>query len=70
VAAMTTLTRERTTTGRGGSARLAPPRLVKYNLLLTEQERQELDRRAIAAGYSNAADYARRTLFTDPAPAA
>ncbi len=67
---MTTLTTERTTTGRGGTARLAPVRVVKYNLLLTEHERDELDRRAVAAGFSNAADYTRRILFADPTPAA
>ncbi len=69
---MTTLTTERTTTGRGGTARLAPVRVVKYNLLLTKQERDELDRRAVESGYSNAADWVRRQLFTsgDAKPAA
>jgi len=46
-----------------GRARLAPPRPVKYNLNLTPQERDELDRRALAAGYSSAAEFLRRELI-------
>ncbi len=43
--------------------RLTPPRPVKYNLALTPQERDELDRRALDGGYPSAADYIRRQLL-------
>jgi len=55
---MVTATRE----GRE-RARLTPPRPVKYNLSLTAQERDELDRRALAAGYSSAAEFLRRQII-------
>jgi hypothetical protein len=44
-------------------ARLTPPRPVKYNLALTPQERDELDRRALDGGYSNVAEFIRRQLI-------
>ena len=62
--------KESATITRGGSARLGPVRDVKYNLLLTEGERRELDRRAVEQGYSSAADYIRAQALgqTRPAP--
>ncbi len=44
-------------------ARLTPPRPVKYNLSLTPQERDELDRRALDGGYTSAAEFIRRQLL-------
>ncbi len=44
-------------------ARFTPPRPVKYNLALTPQERDELDRRALDGGYSNVAEFIRRQLI-------
>jgi len=43
--------------------RLTPERPVKYNLALTPQERDELDRRALDGGYSNVAEFIRRQLI-------
>jgi len=44
-------------------ARLTPPRPVKYNLALTPQERDELDRCARDGGFPSAAEYIRRQLL-------
>jgi len=55
---MVTATRE----GRE-RARLTPLRPVKYNLSLTPQERDQLDRRALESGYSSAAEFIRRQLI-------
>jgi hypothetical protein len=60
--------KESATITRGGSARLGPVRNVKYNLLLTEGERRELDRRAVAQGYSSAADYIRAQALGQARP--
>ncbi len=46
-----------------GRVRLSPPRPVRYNLILTPGERDELDRRALESGYSSAAEFIRRQLI-------
>lgn len=65
-----TMTIERPRIVRGGPARLAPARPVKFNLLLSEHERAELDELAVRAGFGSAASYTRARLFSGEKPPA
>jgi len=49
---------------RRGRHRLHVPRAISFSILLSETERDELDRRAIESNCTSAADFIRREILS------